>query len=160
MSKEAIILASVWLLTIILLIIYVPKEKIRHANIIFLFKQSITWLFGLTVVEFKLIQYPYRIFEHAHNTSFSFEFFIFPGICVLFNLYYPVKKNKLKKLIHYINYCTLITIIEIILERYTDLINYINWSWFWTWITLLVTFYASRKYYLWFFKHKISQNQD
>jgi hypothetical protein len=44
------------------------------------------------------------------------------------------------------------TILEVIIERYTNLIDYISWSWYWTWITLLITFHLTRTYYLWFIK--------
>ena len=60
--KEKIIIFSAYIGTTFLLFKFVPKNKIRHALIPFLFKQVITWFFGLLVVEKKLISYPYRPF--------------------------------------------------------------------------------------------------
>ncbi|MEH7272491.1 CBO0543 family protein [Neobacillus vireti] len=60
---------------------FVPKNKIRHAPVIFLFKQVITWLFGLLVVEKNLIEYPFRLyFKKAYKGSFCFEYFFLPCI--------------------------------------------------------------------------------
>ncbi|WP_341442912.1 CBO0543 family protein [Oxobacter pfennigii] len=135
-----------------MLLFFVPENRIRHAWLIFLFKQLMTWILGLLVVEYDLIEYPVEIFKYANKTSFTFEYFVYPVICVVFNLHYPGKKTLLKQFIYYLYYCTAITVIEIFIEKYTNLIKYIHWSWYLTWITLYITFFASRKFYVWFFK--------
>ncbi len=154
MGHETIILIIAWIVTIAALIIFVPRFKIRDAILIFFFKQLITWIFGLLVVELGLIVYPVRSFANATQSSFDFEYFIYPAICVIFNLHYPVGKKKLRQLAHYIIFCSAITIVELLVERNTEIINYIHWDWYVTWITLFITFYASRKFYIWFFKLK------
>ena len=152
MSKEYIILVVAWVITGILLIIFVPKNKIRQASIIFLFKQLMTWFFGLIVVELRWIEYPGDVLQYASKTSFTFEYLVYPAICVLFNLHYKEENSTFNQLKYYFYFCTVITLIEVTLESTTELINYINWSWYWTWITLFITFYASRRFYLWFFR--------
>jgi hypothetical protein len=93
-KAEKIIETSVWIIMTILLIKFVPRNRIREAWVIFLFKQFMTWIFGLVVVEKNLIRYPFRLFfKKATKTSFTFEYFVYPALCVLFNLYYPEKKN-------------------------------------------------------------------
>ncbi len=153
MKIEYIILSASWLITIILLIIFIPRNKVRHAWVIFSFKQFVTWIFGLLVVELHLIEYPVRMFfPYASKASFTFEFFVYPSICVLFNLYYPNKKSPIRQIAYYSIYCSVITIIEVLLENTTSVIHYNQWEWYWTWITLFITFYMSRKFYHWFFK--------
>lgn len=152
MRREYIILAIAWLVTIGMLLLFVPKNKIREAWLIFFFKQLLTWILGLAVVEFGLIEYPVRLFPHANQTSFSFEYFIYPSICVIFCLHYPANKVRIRRFLYYVYYCTAITIVEVFIEKYTDIIKYVNWSWYITWVTLFITFYASRKYYLWYFR--------
>lgn len=141
-----------WILTIILLIRFIPRNKIREAELAFLFKQLITWVTGLAVVELGLIEYPVRLFPYANKTSFSFEYFIYPSMCAIFNVNYPEKKGAFGQFMYYFSYCTALTIIEVIVERYTEIIKYIHWNWLITWITLYLTFYMTRKYYIWFFK--------
>lgn len=152
MSIEYGILLISWIVTIISLFIFVPKNKVRVAHAGFLFKQVMTWIFGLIVVEIGLIEYPVRIFKSSNRTSFTFEFFIYPAICAIFNVHYPTNKSVLYKLNYYILYTSFITIFEVILEAKTSLIVYIHWSWYWTWITIFITFLFSRLYVKWFFR--------
>lgn len=154
MNKDVLILISAWVVTILLLIFFVPKNKIRQAHVIFLFVQVITWVTGLIVVQLGLIEYPVRSFSNAYKASFDFEYFIFPSICVIFNLHYPEEKGILKRFLYYSYYCSTITVIEVICEKFANIIKYIHWTWYITWITLFITFYISHKYYLWFFELK------
>lgn len=153
MSIEYIILASSWIILAILLLIFVPKSRIREANVILMFKQVMTWLLGSIVVQLHLIEYPVRLFPYALRTSFTFEFFVYPSLCVFFNLYYPEDKGLFRRFVHYFIYTTGITVFEVILETYTNNIRYINWTWYYTWITIFITFLLSRFYYTWFFKN-------
>nr|WP_315989488.1 CBO0543 family protein [Desulforamulus aquiferis] len=152
LSKDRLIEILSWIILILLLILLVPRDKIRDAQVIFLSKQLLTWFFGLLVVEKGLIKYPVRLFPKANRTSFTFEFFAYPTICIFFNLYYPYGQDVGKQLLHYVYYTSGITVFEIILEKYTNLIKYINWKWYWTWLTLLITFTISNFYYRWFFQ--------
>jgi hypothetical protein len=152
MSIDRTIELSAWVITGILLILFVPKNKFREANVIFFFKQLITWVLGLTTAEYGLIKYPVRLFAYATRANFTFEYFVYPSICVLFNLYYPNKKSVISQLLYYVLYCSGITLIEVLLKDYTNLIVYIRWTWYYTWISFFLTFFISRTYYIWFFK--------
>lgn len=152
MNIEQIILLLAWVIIISALIIFIPKDKIPNALVAFHIKQMITWLFGLTVAEMKLVEYPVRLFSYASKASFTFEFFAYPAICAIFNIHYPEEKSKIFKFGYYAQYCTVITIAEVILEKNTDVIEYIHWAWYWTWITMFTTFFLSRSYYKWFFR--------
>jgi hypothetical protein len=154
MYTDYAILFAAWIVTIVLLVIFIPKNKLRLAQVAFLFKQLITWLTGLAVVEAGLIEYPIRLFPIANRTSFTFEYFIYPSICAIFNVHYPQEKSRFAQFMYYIYYCTAITIVEVIVERYTNIITYVHWTWYITWITLFITFYLTRNYCLWFFKQK------
>lgn len=152
MNVNYIFLALEWLITIGLLICFIPKHKIREAHVAFLAKQAITWVLGLSVVELRLIEYPIRLFPYANKTSFTFEYFVYPSICAIFNVHYPEKKSAFSQFMYYFYYCTTLTGIEILTEKYTNILKYIHWSWYVTWISLFITFFITRKYYVWFFK--------
>lgn len=146
---------SAWIITSLLLFKYVPKNRIREAHISFLFKQVITWFFGLLVVEKNLISYPNRLFfKKANKASFTFEYFVYPALCSLFNLYYPEKRNNVAKLIYFFIHTSIITCFEIFAVKYTNLIKYNNWKWYWSFITIWLTYYVSRIYHRWFYKDK------
>ncbi|WP_301171892.1 CBO0543 family protein [Brevibacillus nitrificans] len=152
MTLERIILIGAWISAIFLVIFMTPRNKIREAYVIFSFKQILTWLIGFLVVEYQLLEYPVREFPYAARNSFSFEYFIYPAICVVFNLKFPENKGIIKKTLWYLFFPSWMTVLEILLEKYTDLIRYIAWHWYWSWVTLLATFFLSRLFYLWFIK--------
>ncbi len=151
MNRDYALITFEWILTIILLIKFIPKNKIREAHVAFLLKQLITWILGLLVVQLKLIEYPVRLFPYANKTSFTFEYFVYPSICAIFNVNFPEKKNLLGKFMYYFYYCTTITCLEVLVEKYTNILKYMHWTWYLTWITLFITFYITRKYCIWFF---------
>lgn len=153
-SKDKKILTILWITTCGLLVGFVPKSKIRHGIVAFLFKQVVTWLFGLIVVEMGWIEYPARLFKKSNRTSFSFEYFFFPSFCAVFNLHYPQNKNKIYKLMYYTFFSGLITGVEMVAEKYTDLIHYVKWKWYWSFLTIGGTFYLSHRFYRWFFKEE------
>ncbi|MCU9614865.1 hypothetical protein OEV98_15075 [Caldibacillus lycopersici] len=151
---------SAWTVTILLLIKFVPKRRIREAIIPFFFKQCITWIFGLMVVEKRLISYPIRLFfNRATKSSFTFEYFVYPSLCVLFNLYYPKKSNNVQKLLYYFFHTAIITCFEIYAVKFTKLIKYDKWSWYWSFASIWVTYYLSHIFYQWYFKNGVSNKK-
>lgn len=152
MNTDSLLIILGWLISIVLLITFVPKAKIRQASLIFLIKQAITWFTGLLVVELRLIEYPVRSFHYATKSSFDFEYFIYPAFCVLFNLYYPEGKSFAKRFLHFIYYCSALTAVEVVVEKYTNILTYLHWAWFITFITFFITFLMSHLFYKWFFK--------
>jgi hypothetical protein len=158
-KSEIIILILSISLAVLLLWKFVHKEKLLDAHVSFFFMQVQTWIYGAIVVENRLIEYPVRFLYYAYRVSLVFEYFVFPTISVLFNIYFPTRKGFIHKMIYIIAYPTAITIIEVILEKYTDVIKYLHWSWYWSWLTMLITLLISYRYYLWFFQKIKNSNQ-
>ncbi|WP_232463492.1 CBO0543 family protein [Tumebacillus avium] len=138
--------------TILALLLFVPKRRLREAIVLFMFPQLITWATGLFVVELRLIEYPYRSLPNVTRSSLDFEFFVYPALIVLFNLYYPERGAKEKRFWLYAGVAGAITFYEVLLEKYTDLIAYHGWAWYWSFVTVWVTLYISRRYFVWFRK--------
>lgn len=151
MRIEWWILLSVYIVATIILL-SLPKHKIRLAVIAFLSKQMITFFIGLAVVELGLLEYPIRLFASINRTSFTFEYYAFPAVCAAFNVWYPTVRSKFFRFCYYASYTSLLTIAEVIIEKYTDLIHYIHWEWYITWITVLLSFYLTRLFCVWFFR--------
>lgn len=147
-----------WIVAICLLLKFVPRNKIREGQLAFFFMQSITWIQGLIVAELSLVEYPIRLFPHATKTCFTFEYFAFPAISAVFNIHYPMEKGMIGKLMYYFYYCTTITVAEFFIEKYLNNLEYINWHWYITWITVCFSLYLTRRYYEWFFKLKQNNN--
>ncbi|MEQ8201066.1 MAG: CBO0543 family protein [Syntrophomonadaceae bacterium] len=152
MPLEKLLETGIIIIVAVMLVVYVPKSKLREALVVFFFKQFVTWPLGLAVAEYGLIEYPVRLFSNATKVQFSFEYLIYPAICVVFMMTYPEDRGRFKEFMHYFNYCTIMTMIEVVAEKYTANINYIHWTWYLTWLSLFITFYISRKFYEWFFR--------
>ena len=146
MNVDYILITIEWIVTIGLLIRFILRQKIREAYIAFLFKQVITWVTGLLVVELRLIEYPIRLFPYATKSCFTFEYFVYPSICAILNVHYPKNKNAFGQFMYYFYYCTTITGMEVLTERYTNILKYVHWTWYITWITLFITFYMTRSF--------------
>lgn len=153
-----------WILLLVFIIatsivFSIPKNKIRLAIVAFLFQQMITFLIGLVVVELGLLEYPVRLFASINRTSFTYEFYAFPVLCAAFNVWYPYDRSIHIQWSYIIGFTSVLTIIEVIIEKYTALINYIHWEWYITWITLCLALLLSRLFCVWFFAKGENFNQ-
>ncbi|MDX5476364.1 MAG: hypothetical protein LPK00_12590 [Bacillaceae bacterium] len=154
MSIEFMLLYILYAITFISLA-FIPKNKWREASIAFSFQQCITWFFGLIVVQFNLIAYPVRELANVNGTSFLFEFIMFPIISSFFCVFYPLRKSRWMKFVYYSSFCTVLTILEVFFEKFTNLIHYIQWDWYVTWITVFGAFLLIWKFYKWFFQIQV-----
>jgi hypothetical protein len=150
MKMEWWLLFSVYL-TATGILFFIPKNRIRLAAVAFLFQQVITFLIGLVVVEMGLLEYPVRLFASINRTSFTFEFYAFPVICAAFNVWYPNRRSTLIQWGYYAGFCSVLTIVEVMIEKYTKLITYIHWEWYITWVTIFLALFFARLFCVWFF---------
>lgn len=159
MSKDWVIFGICWALAIILVWL-VPADKRRVGLVAFLFKQAVTWILGLVVVEYGWLSYPIRLFASINKSSFSFEFLFYPMVCAVFNSNFPDRQPLWRQLVYYAMFCTAITVTEVWLESVTNLIRYDEWTWYWTWLTLLLTFVMSRVFTVWFFANEGERREE
>ncbi|MCX8128890.1 MAG: hypothetical protein N3I35_02175 [Clostridia bacterium] len=135
-------------------ILFIPRSKAAKASFIFLLTQFFSWILGLIVVELSLLDYPVREFSKANATSFMFEYFVLPVLTIFFILYFPYNKALRTRIAYYIAFSTAFTAVELLLEKYTLIIEYHSWKWYWTWISMSLLFYAVKTIYKWFYKIK------
>ncbi|MCM3569230.1 CBO0543 family protein [Neobacillus mesonae] len=150
MRMEWWILLSVYIVAAGILF-FIPKNKIRLAAAAFLFNQVITFLIGLVVVELGLLEYPIRLFASINRASFTFEYLAFPVVCAAFSVWYPNNRRLLFQYGYYAGFSSVLTIVEVIIEKYTDLIRYIHWEWYISWITICISLFIVRLFCVWFF---------
>lgn len=149
---DVVILYLVWIITVLLLVIFIKPINSIQAQVSFLFMQIPCWLFGAWVVQKGFIEYPVGFLKMIYKSSFTFEFFVFPAVSAIFNVHFPKDRSWFVKSIYILSFPTIITIIEVNLVKYTQLIKYLNWAWYWSFITITFTLLISYSYYLWFFK--------
>ncbi len=143
LSLEQLITIISAVITLLLLLFAVDWRYFRDWVVVFLFKGLLDFIWGSPVVSLKLIKYPVRLLPHFYETSILFELWVFPVLCILYN---QVTRNKgLWPIIYYaVLFSAGITAIEYPLELYTELITYIDWTWFTSFYTLTLTFLVSR----------------
>lgn len=151
MKIEPLILYILYACTFISLA-FIPKDKLRDASIIFLFQQFFTWFAGILAVGFNLLEYPVRELAKVNGTSFLYEFFQYPVITVFFCLFYPKTNSFWKKSLYICAYSTGLTLPEVIIEKYTNLISYIHWHWYYTWASVYATLFLAWIFYKWYFR--------
>lgn len=143
LSVELVITIISILVTLFLLIFAVNWRFFRDWIVVFLYKCVLDSIWGTAVVVTNRLEYPYRQFPHYFKMSIMFEYWVFPVLCVLYNQ--VTRKRGLWPIIYYAAlFSAGMTAIEYPIEIYTDLITYIKWSWFTTFITLTLTFLSSR----------------
>jgi hypothetical protein len=129
----------------------VPAARRREAHTVFLFQNMLAWFLGLIAVEAGWLIYPVRELAKSSSTSFVFEYLCYPVVTVYYNLYYPEKGSTAAKLGWSALFAVGITIPEYLIEKYTDLVKYTGWQWYWTTISISLTLAVSRLFFVWFF---------
>jgi len=144
-SAEWIISITAIVLTFLLLVFAVDWRFFRDWVVVYLFKTNLDLLVGSVVVEKQLIHYPYRFAGFLYDTSLLFEVFVFPVLCILYNQ--VTREHGLLPVFYYaLLFSAGITAVEYVLERHTGLITYLNWSWYYTFASLVAAFLVSRAF--------------
>lgn len=86
-----------------------------------------------------------NLFAFHFDTSLLFEVWVFPTLCILYNQ--VTRERGLWPVLYWaVLFSAGITAVEYPLELYTDLIEYINWYWYYTFASLIGAFLASRAF--------------
>lgn len=149
MSKEFMILAISWAISIIILL-RISKGGVRLTQISFTFTQALAWLFEFILVYFNLVEFPFREFKVATTMSFSLYYLIFPTVGVLFIVFYPKKSNKIVLLFYYLIFAMIIPTFSSLAEKYSDLFKFLNWNWTTNVLADLLIFFILKKFVFWF----------
>jgi len=138
---ERIILWSLLIIGIALLFSSLRKPPIKNWILIFSLSSYFSTFFGVLVVEENMLEYPVRFLSHYFSSSLLYEYLLFPVVCIYF-YQTTYRSSYLNIVLQCILYTTVLTIIEIFFERYTELIKYHTWTWKYTYIStfLLIMF--------------------
>ena len=116
------------------------REKLKDWLLIFFLKGYISSFLDQIIVKKKQISYPVRFMSKYFDSSLLFDYLLFPLLCVFYNRT-SEKSNLHSIFLQSFIYSTPMTVLEVILEKKTNLIRYNkNWNWLITYSTLVVTF--------------------
>jgi hypothetical protein len=141
---DRIILWSFFIIGLVLLffilrkpIIKERKPIIKDTILVFLMKAYFSTFIGAVVAKEKMIEYPVRFLSKYFETSIIFESFLYPIMCVYF--FQTTYHSKFLGIILQLAlYTAALTIIEVLCEKYTNLIKYHTWTWMHSFITIFL----------------------
>jgi hypothetical protein len=140
---ERIILWALLLVGITLLIFSLRKPFIKDWILIFLLNAYLSTLIGVLVVEENMLEYPIRFLDNYFTSSLLYEYLLFPVVCIY--LYQKTYDSSFKGIFLYcLLFTTALTVIEVLFERYTDLIEYHTWTWMHTFISTFILMFFIR----------------
>ena len=144
-SLENLLIISATIVTLLLLLFAVDWRFFGDWVVVFLFKGLLDAILGSIVVEMNYLEYPVRVLPQFFDTSVLFELWVFPVLCILYNQ--VTRERGLWPIIYYaVLWATGITIMEVPIERYTDLLLYKHWHGYTSLVTLTGTFLLSRAF--------------
>ncbi|NUK31596.1 hypothetical protein HT574_16330 [Parageobacillus sp. VR-IP] len=139
---DRILLWALLIIGMILLLLSLRKPLIKDTVLVYLLKAYFSSFFGVIVAEAHLIEYPVRFLGQYFDTSILFEYFLYPIMCVYF---YQTSYHSsiLGIIVQCALYTSALTILEVLCEKYTDLIEYHTWTWEYSFITIfLLSFFV------------------
>lgn len=151
-SKNVLWIIITSIIVLILLILIVPKNRIREAWLNFVFFQTLTWATGVILAEYNLVKSPFRMFPKATTQNFFNDFIIFPSISVLYYFLFPYQQKRYIQCLFILGSAIVVGIYDFSVERFTDLKRYIHWSAFNQFLLAIIFNYGSLWFTLWFFK--------
>ncbi|GGJ79247.1 hypothetical protein GGR02_002251 [Anoxybacillus voinovskiensis] len=134
---DRLLLWALLIIGVVLLIVSFVRKRalIKDSLLVFLLKSYFSTFFGVVVVEKHMLDYPVRFFPNYFDTSILFEYLLFPVVCVYF--YQTTYHSRFWGIVwQCFLYAGAITIPEIFLEKYTDLIEYRTWTWWYSFFTI------------------------
>ena len=131
---------SIMVLSLIILLITVKKSLIGDCLYVYLITVFFSSFIPVFLIEQHYYEHPVRFLSQYFSFSgFLFDYIAFPTLNVLFNL--TTKRSKLVGVLaQAVLYSALMTTVEFILERYTELIKYYSWTWMHSFATLFAFF--------------------
>lgn len=154
MWVERSVLVLMWLSGAAASVAFIPPHKRREGALAFLVFQAIIWLCDLFVFRYGLFSAPVREFPKATDLSITIDYFFYP---VMFAVFYVRRKEKagyVRRAARLVLWISCLTLYDILIERYTDLLVYGKATWYLMWLYLLLLYCVSHLFCDWFFKDR------
>jgi hypothetical protein len=122
---------------------WLRKQPLKDWILVYLLIAFLSALIDSFVVTYGWIDYPVRILPRVFDINVLFDFFVFPTLSVFHNqTSYSAKRTGI--IGQAFLYSTPIMLLEILIVKYTHLIEYHKWNWAYTLLSLVATFLMVR----------------
>ncbi|WP_052486993.1 CBO0543 family protein [Gordoniibacillus kamchatkensis] len=112
-------------LLVVALLVVVPANRVREAWVGFLNMQVITWAVGTLLVDYGLTVCPVRVFPLATRGDFVGDYFIYPGVAVLYYFLIP-KRSRSGKVWFTLAGSMIMAAWDYFMQKLTDLQEYVR----------------------------------
>lgn len=163
MSIDYIVIILMWVIGILAFIFLTPKNHYRKVLFALLLCQAFVWISSLLHVKFHLLAFPVREFPKATDVLVTTEYFFYPLLSGFYIVFEPKPKHKRSlaiRAVHLSIWTSGLVLIDHLLEKYTNLIEYLHYAWYFTWIDFFCIFAVTNLIYQWFFKDKAHFPED
>lgn len=159
MHLEVIILSLMCIFGTTAIVLLIPKNRLRQTLFALLVYQALLWVSILFHVKFGLLSFPVREFPKATDVLFTTAYFFYPLMYGLYIIFEP-KVSFIVRLCYMSLWISGLTAIDYFIEKYSDLIVYENYTWYWSWLNFFILFLLSSLIYKWFFKDTLLFQAD
>jgi hypothetical protein len=159
MSRDYTVIILIWVIGIIAYLFLTPKNRYRKVLFALLLCQTFVWVSSLLHVKYHLLAFPVREFPKATEVLVTTEYFFYPLLSGLYIIFEP-KRSLAIRIIYLSLWISGLTVMDVMLEKYTNLIEYVHYAWYLTWIDFFCIFVVTNLIYQWFFKDKAHFHVD
>ena len=153
MSVDYVYIIIMWVIGMLAFLFLTPKNHYRKLLFTLLVCQAFLWLNSLIHVEFNLLAYPVREFPKATDLLITTEYFFYPLLSGFYIAYEP-KRSLMIRVIYLSIWISAFTLYDLILVNYTNLVTYVHYAWYFTWIDYFCIFAVTNLVNHWFFKDR------
>ncbi|WP_205665301.1 CBO0543 family protein [Pseudalkalibacillus hwajinpoensis] len=129
-----------WMLAavgIFLLLFNLRKRPFKDRLIVFLITSYYSSILGILVVGEGMLSYPVNLFNNHFRSSLTYEYILFPLLSIYY--YQTTLHSNWKGIVGQTAlYSVGITVIELVLEKYTGFIQYESWTSTYTFVSTFI----------------------
>lgn len=152
MQKEHFVLLAMWLIGFCILFLFIPRQNRREGILASIMFQAIIWLCDIPSFYFEVFSAPVREFPKASALPITIDYFFYP---ILFSFYYVHQRNSARfSWKTFFAWVFIVTVIDILIERYTELLQYEIITWYLVPVYIGLLFFVSQICCNWFYHYK------
>ncbi len=128
---------AVGVVSITIFSVSIHKQPSTEGLLAFFCTSTLSLLIAPILVSMGCFEFENRLLADYFQTSILYEVITLPSVVMLYHQF--TYRSRLKGiLLQAALFSGVLTFIEVIIERYTELISYLSWNWFHTFWTVLV----------------------
>jgi len=151
MSREYWGIAALTLASILLVTVFGRTAKPRESLFLFVVGQAVSWPGTIILTFMGSFEVPVRLFPKATDSNFALAFIFLPAVYVAYYWHFPGNKSRIIQIAYTLAVTGGSALAHVAVQKYTDLLVYIDFTGYRLWLINIISYYAGRIYCDWFF---------